>query len=134
TERMGSAFDPYPLLGRRVVAEIDLGVQLGGDLPGAPRLDRRCLPNDQPARLAGDSILEHPRARGRFIGTRPVPFLDPPDTKPKSGDLVVEENAVILAGLETKSLDDFFGESHGCPGEAPGNFQKAFSCPRPGAI
>jgi hypothetical protein len=41
---------------------------------------------------------------------RPVPFLDAPDTKAESGNLIVKENPVILAGLETKRRDDLLSQ------------------------
>src|SRR5262249_45176794 len=104
--------DPNPLLRCRVVPELDLGVELGRNLPGPPRLDRRGLSNYQPTGLAPDSVLEQPRPRRRLVGIGPIPFLNAANTKTESGNLIIEKNSVVLAGLQTNSRNDSFRKSH----------------------
>jgi hypothetical protein len=84
----------HTLVGNRIAPLAHTGVILAGDFPRPGRLDRRHFAQDDAAGLALDFILEDPRTGSRI-----------PQTKTKAWDVLIKDDAILLAIGEIENGD-----------------------------
>src|SRR5262249_26071866 len=100
-ERIGRRSLGVLLIERRILAESDARLELAGILARQGEGDRCDGPEQHPSLLRSDAVLVNPVLRSA---------RSQPDSE--AGDIIVEHDAVALAGRQAKGLDRSGGELH----------------------